>query len=1129
MKKRLVILTLAASLLTSQITPMTAYADTFVNGSFGGFTVESDQSGKLELDDDEDIVIAQSDIQTENDLHESEDITDDDIDTEDPDDENDDMDEEDDDLSDFEMSDDDLKEDIKREITEYPDIRDYSDEDIENGMYFRDCVEYYDSHSSNIPNKVGVVCDIIDSASYAKNRFGSTTDAKYDGRQFGLVTIPKDQANTGLCWDFAGTACQETNLILKGWEDNTIDLSELYNAYGVWKYHNFGESETKNKFSDYLCSGGDSSVIQTISAHGYGPIKEEKLPIPWHLEEQETISQGKFNVGVCTVIEEADDLIEGIEEKQNDGYECSYAVAAHSADLPVLKQLIIEYGSFAAAFHSEATGYDFVNMELENNKYDDYTYYLPIKVADSIIPTHEVQVVGWDDNFSKYDFGDYIPSRNGAWLCKNSWGCIDNPNSKNGKAFGSGYFWMSYDTVIGSAIAFDMTKTGTTYDTLKVELPEVIAVGETINIKDYITPIGPNTVDPSYIGNKIDWAVSTSGSYLLDKNGNMTPTKEYSDSSLWLGLRSWKFDERFPLCFKNAVITPSKTELDLSIGESARNTYTCPDFYLDRHAPVYTYSSSDPAVASVSSDGNITAKGYGMATINVVTTDGIAKGNFKVNVTAKGLSTSLDNGYTVKRASKVFYNDRANFSVTYDNGNVADIRDDDVKITSSDDSIISIHGFTVSKNGGYIDLEPKNFGTVTITVSVKNNITGNKILTKAFEVKVEDASIQITAVPSSNIEVGAVHDLNPRDIDGNRVILKTYTSSDPSVATVDSTGKITGVSEGNVTITVANEADSYSMNITVSPKTQEIPDDPESDDPIFTVKSERLSLHPGDTYELEPVDEKGNKVIITNSYSTDEEVATVSPSGTVTVHAKSADACHLYIGNNSTMIDVFVEVLPKVEVQPSIQPSVAPSTSPSVKPSVLPSVNPVPSVKPSVSPSVKPSAEPTIETKQIKTLSLSDTVKTYTSFAAKPTVKVFDANGTAVPSSGYSISYSSNVNAGKAIVTVVGKGKYTGVLTGAFIIKPAKTYGLSSSNVKTTSFKVKWLNKTGTSTYQVQYATNSSFTKNKKTVSVTGSAKTIKSLKKKTTYYVRVRGYVKVGNKTYYGKWSSKKKIKTAK
>ena len=64
--------------------------------------------------------------------------------------------------------------------------------------------------------------------------------------------------------------------------------------------------------------------------------------------------------------------------------------------------------------------------------------------------------------------------------------------------------------------------------------------------------------------------------------------------------------------------------------------------------------------------------------------------------------------------------------------------------------------------------------------------------------------------------------------------------------------------------------------------------------------------------------------------------------------------------------------------------------------------------------------------------------------------------------------------------------------------------------------------------YQLQYALNKKF-KKKKSIQ-TGKIKyTIKKLKKKKTYYIRVRAYKMNGKKKIYGKWSKVKKVKIKK
>lgn len=66
--------------------------------------------------------------------------------------------------------------------------------------------------------------------------------------------------------------------------------------------------------------------------------------------------------------------------------------------------------------------------------------------------------------------------------------------------------------------------------------------------------------------------------------------------------------------------------------------------------------------------------------------------------------------------------------------------------------------------------------------------------------------------------------------------------------------------------------------------------------------------------------------------------------------------------------------------------------------------------------------------------------------------------------------------------------------------------------------------------YEIVYATNKEFTKNVKTITVSGRSKTIKKLTKGATYYVKVRAYkVDASKNKIYGKFSSVKKVKIKK
>ena len=77
---------------------------------------------------------------------------------------------------------------------------------------------------------------------------------------------------------------------------------------------------------------------------------------------------------------------------------------------------------------------------------------------------------------------------------------------------------------------------------------------------------------------------------------------------------------------------------------------------------------------------------------------------------------------------------------------------------------------------------------------------------------------------------------------------------------------------------------------------------------------------------------------------------------------------------------------------------------------------------------------------------------------------------------------------------------------------------------------VEWKKVSGVKGYQVQVATDKKFKKNKKTATVKKQKTTkvtIKKLKAKKKYYVRIRTYKTVKGKKIYSSWSKVKKVKT--
>ena len=168
--------------------------------------------------------------------------------------------------------------------------------------------------------------------------------------------------------------------------------------------------------------------------------------------------------------------------------------------------------------------------------------------------------------------------------------------------------------------------------------------------------------------------------------------------------------------------------------------------------------------------------------------------------------------------------------------------------------------------------------------------------------------------------------------------------------------------------------------------------------------------------------------------------------------------------------------------------------------------------------------------KKIFTVKLSATSYTYDGKAKKPTVTVKDSAGKVVSSKYYTVSGNSGVkNVGKYKVTVTFKGNYSGTKALYFTILPPKTAVKKLTPAKK-SFQVFITKKSAQVTgYQIQYSPAKNFTgaKTKTVSSYKTTSQTIKSLKAKSTYYVRIRTYKKVGNTTYYSAWSSYKTVKT--
>ena len=175
---------------------------------------------------------------------------------------------------------------------------------------------------------------------------------------------------------------------------------------------------------------------------------------------------------------------------------------------------------------------------------------------------------------------------------------------------------------------------------------------------------------------------------------------------------------------------------------------------------------------------------------------------------------------------------------------------------------------------------------------------------------------------------------------------------------------------------------------------------------------------------------------------------------------------------------------------------------------------------------------PALSPKSISSATVSLSIATYTFDGKVKTPSVTVKLGSTALRNGidYVVSYSNNKNVGKATVVITGKGLYAGTITRTFVINPAKQE-IQKLTAKSKGFYIDYAAKGHATGYEIQYATNSSFSGAKKTVITSNKTDkvTVSKLSGNKKYYVRVRTYTTVNGIKYYGAWSAVKTVTTKK
>lgn len=244
-------------------------------------------------------------------------------------------------------------------------------------------------------------------------------------------------------------------------------------------------------------------------------------------------------------------------------------------------------------------------------------------------------------------------------------------------------------------------------------------------------------------------------------------------------------------------VSLNKTSMTLKVGSSSTIVPTVKPSTATYKTVKWTSSNYD--VATVDANGKVTAKGVGYAEITATTTSGSKTAVCKVSVVKAVTGLSLN-----KSTIRIEVGDKFNLKATV---KPTDATNKTVSWKSASSSIASVSSSGVVKG--------KKLGTTTITVTTAD---GNFKKTCKVEVVKKVTGVELDRV-SATIYLGKTLTLNaqvnPSGASNPAVI---FTSSDKSIATVSSSGVVTPVKPGTVTITVTTVDGSFKDNCKVTVK-----------------------------------------------------------------------------------------------------------------------------------------------------------------------------------------------------------------------------------------------------------------------------------------------------------------------
>ena len=618
----------------------------------------------------------------------------------------------------------------------------------------------------------------------------SAYPAAYDGEWLTYLkdTFPatRNQNPYGSCWAHSSIFLAEAYLIRHGMAGKDIDLSELHLNY--WTYNNGTPSAAAQGSGDSV-QFTEKAAANNKSILDYGGNLRNSA--------QTLMRQRGFAAESTAPYTDAATIADGgaldADTERRDTVYLTNAYEISIKDNPgLVKSAIRENGAVGVSYHSYPSSNKTYYNETNN------AFWNPVDTGTN----HAVILVGWDDNFPKENFNPVdgeLPEHDGAWLVRNSW-------TTNTQASYKSYFWLSYeDTSLAESAWVFEADTAFPYDNHYYYDSQIYSTssysGSTAkkfaNIYTVNGPAGAETETLEAVDFNVSNIGASGSAYTIEIYKDLTGATPDTGTLASTTEGNVYFRGQYTVRLAEPVTMDrgSSYAVVVSFAEPTTSIALTRSIPGDgRYYSSTAYCEGKSYILYSAYSGSKWTKDTNDYVIGALTVDGSTSGIRHVTgVSLDKTGLTMEEGAEVQLSATVTPEDADDQSVTWESDTPAVATVDETgKVTAVKAGTAEIKVTTTE--GGYM-------ATCSVTVE--------KSAVKVSGVSLDQETLEL-AVGESKVLTATVTPENADDLS------LTWTSSDPSVATVDKSGKVTAVAAGETTITVKTNDGGYEAECVVT-------------------------------------------------------------------------------------------------------------------------------------------------------------------------------------------------------------------------------------------------------------------------------------------------------------------------